>query len=402
MRSAPCLALAACLWLAVAAAAADCPPEPRLPRPAHQALFEAQELMEKGEDGRAAGVLETYASRARRVDHRVSLLLGVLDHQAGRTARAAEHFASAARAWPCFAEAWRNLAVVRFEQGSKAEAAELMHKAWRLMEPRPDGVLYEAAAMHLAAGQPARALPLLAELAQRPQPREEWLKALVQAHLALDQPGRAEPVLVELLARLPGQALLWRLLASVRLELEDYSGAAAALAVAARLEPPEAQGWRRLAELYRAAGAPAEAAEHYRRAFGPSPAPGERELLARVLAQAREDEAALAEALAAARAAPTSRRWSLAARLQSRLRRWSEAAESFARAAELEPGEPARLWLWAGRSAARGRRWERAGELLNQARRSARPGSDRRREAARALRDLEDRRRLLEGEATAR
>jgi tetratricopeptide (TPR) repeat protein len=403
MRPAFSLALAALWWLAAAPAwAADCPPEPRLSRPAHRALFQAQKLVDQGADAEARRALQAYARAADRPDHRASLLLGVLHHQAGNTGQAAEHFAAAARAWPCFAEAWRNLAVVRFEQGRAAEAAELMHKAWRLMEPRRDQVLYEAAAMHLAADQPGRALPLLAELAGRSEPRDQWLKALVQAHLALGRPARAEPVLRRLLARRPGQELLWRLLASVRLEQEDYGGAAAALEVASRLEPPDAAGWRRLAELHRAAGAPAQAAEHYRRAFGPSPDPAQRELLARVLAQARQDRAALEEALAAARAAPTSRRWSLAGRLQMRLRRYPAAAGSFARAAKLRRKDPARLWLLAGHCALRARQWEEARRLLGKARRTAAPDSPRAREAAQALRSLEEQRGLLEEGATAR
>jgi Flp pilus assembly protein TadD len=85
-----------------------------------------------------------------------------------------------------------------------------------------------------------------------------------------------------------------------------------------------------------------------------------------------------------------------------RLRRYPAAAGSFARAAKLRRKDPARLWLLAGHCALRARQWEEARRLLGKARRTAAPDSPRAREAAQALRSLEEQRGLLEEGATAR
>lgn len=260
MKHSLLIALLTLLLAAAPALAAPAEPctatEPRLNRSAHQALFEAQKLMDGHKDAEAAKRLAAYAKDHPEGHPQVWFLRGVLAYQAKKRDEAGVYFAKAMEAWPCFQAAVRNLGVVRFEQGKPAEAAGLAFRAYQLSKPKDYNLLYEAAVFRLSAKQAAQALPWLEELAARPQPKKAWLTAQLRAYLDLQRRREAAQVLQRLLARWPEDATLWRMGASLASLNKDYAGAAAALAVAYRLQPPQAAGWQQLAELYRAAGAP--------------------------------------------------------------------------------------------------------------------------------------------------
>jgi len=241
----PAIAGLLLLLAAGPAAAADCPPQPRLGRALQAVLHQAQQLMEKKKPAQAEAKLAEFARGRRRPHPQLSFLRGVLAYQAGRRDQAGEFFAQAVERDPCFRAALRNLAVVRYEQKRPAEAAALVLRAFELSKPKDYNLLYEAAVFHLAAGHSDKALPLLQELARRPAPKKAWLTALVRVYLDTKQPARARRVLERLLAGWPGDAALWRLAAALAARRNDYAAAAAALAVAYRLEPPGPAGWRR-------------------------------------------------------------------------------------------------------------------------------------------------------------
>lgn len=388
-----CLSIIMCLLLwPLPAATQDCSggrettPGPSL----HRALYSAQQLIDAKKLRQAAKELAAYAKDHPDQDHYLlPFTRGVLAFQLKQRGQAGKLFTRATQLNPCYAPAWRNLAVLLFEQGNSAQAAEYMLKAYGLTKPPDQNIKYEAAALYLAANMPASALPLLNDLAKQPKPKKTWLKALVQTYLLLKQGPKAEPVLKRLLAIEPNDATLWRLLAVVGQERSDSASAAAALSIAYGLEPPKkVDGWRRLAELYIAAGAPAQAAVYYERAFGPRPSPKDLDLLARVYIQAREEKAALKNALAAAKAAPTAKRWARVGEIHLHARRYAAALEAFNQAAKLKGGH-GRYALLAGQCALQLERYEEALKSLRQAVTMAKKDSSTAKNATRSLRELE-------------
>lgn len=388
------LGLAAPAGPAGPAAAADCPAEPSMSRSLQQALYQAQQEMEKKKDAQAAQDLARYAAEnPGHAHHQLSFMRGVLAYQAGDKKAAAEHFARAVPLWPCFVPALRNLALVRFEQKQPALAVDLALKAYHLAKPPRPGLLYEAAVFALSAGQTRRALPWLLELAARPQPQEQWLSALLRAHMELKQYPQAQAVLARLLAAHPGQERYWRLAASLASLQEHWPAAAAALEVAHRLQPPEAQGWRQLGDLYRAAGVPKQAARCYERAWGPQiKEPQQMDTMAQTYLQGSYPAEALAWAQRAAQAQPNAQRWALVGRLLLEAKRYLAAHEAFAQAAAL--GDPqGRRSLLAGYAAWQAERLDLAQAAFARALEKAPAKSATARDAARALKDLEAARR---------
>lgn len=400
MRRAWLMAALAVLLAAPAAAGPECPREPGLSRSLHQVLYQAQQKMEQKAPAQAAADLARFAARhPASAHHQLSFLRGVLAYQAGDKRAAGEHFAQALKLYPCFVPALRNLAVVEFAQGRPARAADLARKAYRLGKPPRPGILYEAAVFALAAGQPRRALPWLQQLAAQEKPRQQWLRALLQAHLELEQYPQAEKVLRRLLAAYPGQARYWRLAASLDARRKRYAAAAAALEVAHRLEPPGPSGWRQLGDLYRAAGVPRQAARCYLKAWGPEVKdPRRMDLLARVYQQGSYPAEALAWARRAARARPSGRRWALVGRLLLEAKRYGEAYRAYRQAAALADPQGRRSLL-AGYAAWQQEKLAEAQAAFQQALKRAPAQSAAARDAARALKGIEALRRAASQEA---
>ncbi|MCF8033935.1 MAG: tetratricopeptide repeat protein [Desulfarculaceae bacterium] len=377
--------LLVCLAAGAAGAADKCPSQPRMVRSLQAALHQAQELVAKNKPQEAAAHLAQYAQSRDDPHPQLSFMRGVLAYQAKQRDQAAEHFAAAVKADPCFQAALRNLAVVRYEQGKPAAAAKLALRAYELSKPPNHSLLYEAAVFYLSADQPKEAVPLLQKLAALPKPKKAWLSALVRAHLDLKQPRQAEAVVKRLLAGWPDDAALWQLAASLATMRQDYPAAAACLAVAYRLEPPAPEGWRRLGELYRAAGAPLVAARYYLKYLGARPlTPKEMDRLASLFRQGHDLVQARAWAAKAAKAQASAKRWARVGRLAMEQKDYQAARRAFADAAKLN-SRGGRNWLMAGYAAWQGEELQQAVRDFAKAMEQAKAKSTTAKEAARGL-----------------
>ena len=316
-----CLLLGAALALAVAPAPAPAASDSGCPALSdqllHQALYQAVQLQEKKDLAGAGKLLDDFAKKhPNRRHHQFSYMRGVLAYLAHQRQAADALFVQAVDLCPKFVPALRNLAVVRFELKRPLEAAALMLRAFKAGEGQQPDLLYQAAVMFLQGGKPGQALPHLLALAQRPAPKPDWLRALVQVHRDLGQLKKAALVLERLLLMQPGEASLWRLSASLLVGEKKYDRAAAALEVALRLEPPaQPSGWRQLAELLRASGVPQRAALYYRRSFGDQPTAKQWELLAKVYWEGNRFESALEATGRALKQEPNQARHLLAGRI---------------------------------------------------------------------------------------
>lgn len=377
-----------------------CPGEPKLNRAMHQALFNAQGLMAKKDNAAAAKELADFAASRSRGHHQLSFLRGVLAYQANDTQTAAKHFTQAIKLYPCFMSALRNLALVRYEQGQPGQAAGLAYRAYQLSKPLQPAYLYEAAAFTLAADQPAKALPWLQQLAAMPQPKRQWLTALLQAHLRLKQLPQARAVLQRLLTAYPGHARFWRLAASLATRQNKFARAAAALEVAYRLEPPSPSGWRQLGHIYQAAGVPLMAARCLEKAWGPEvKKPGHLDRLALIYLRGNYPERALSWARRAVSARPCPKRWALVGRIQLGQKRYADAFKAYAQAAKLGD-KKGRYNLMAGYAAWQLERLPVAQRSFARALKLAHPGGGIAKDAARSLKSIKALRKAIRQERT--
>lgn len=335
------LAAIVCLLALLAAGPAraiDCPDEPSMPAAVQNALFAAQKLVDQGKRAKAAADLNAWAKEHPDVaSHRLSLMRGVLAYQAKNYDEAQRHFKRALELYPCFAPAAQNMALVLYERNQPLAAAEMMLRAYDLMEKPDDEVLYSVAAFYLAADKPAKGLPYLEKLVAKPKPKSHWLTAMVQCQMALKNYAAAGKVLRQLMLLEPGRAVLWRLLAAIEVERKDFKAAAAAMEVAYQLEPPKnASEWRQLGDLYRAAGAPLAAVERYNKAIGPNPGPADWDMLAQVYLSAHRLKQARDAAAKAAAAKPTAKRLETLGRIHMMRKDYAQAHDAFVRAAKID------------------------------------------------------------------
>lgn len=371
-----------------------CARRPRLSQSLHKVMGQAQKLMDS-DSVKADQLLTRYAQKHPSAKHfKFSFLRGVIAYQGKKPAQAQVHFAKAVKLRPCYVPALRNLAAVTYELGNPAGAAALMLRANKNSDkPRPQ-CLYQAALFFLAANQPAQALPLLTSLTAGPKVKAPWLKALVRTYMDLKRYIEAQAALARLLRESPGDAGLWRLSARLCMDRSSYAKAAADLEVAYRLSPPVAGQWRNLAGLYRMAGVPLKAARYYNLAFGPHAKAKDFDLLAGVFLEGNYIEQALEAALAAVNAAPSSKRWRLAAQIYMMDKCYKKAIHAFSQAARLSPGN-ARLKLMAGYCALQMEDYQQALGHLSQAAARAKPKS---KEASEAIKTLKSIRQYLEAE----
>lgn len=393
MRPFACMALLGALLCCASLATAEQPRcrgrEPGLSPAAHQALVKAKGLWSQKSHGQALKLLQQYASNHPNHGHHIlSFWLGYLNYLLGQRERAATHLTRAVELWPCMAEAWRNLAVIRLEQKRPALAAELMLKAHHFQRPPNPELLYQAAAFWLVAQKPAKAVPILQSLVSQAKPKVHWLEALIRAHIEMKNPKQAQRVLDRALAFFPDRERLWRTAAWLAADQRNYPRSVAALGVAYGLKPPEDAQWRQLGDLYRAARVPAKAAAAYERAFGTKPTPKQLDLLARTYLLAQMPDMALETAGKAFKRKPSHKRMALLGRIHLARRELGRAMKSYEQAAKLG-GDAPRYWLMAGRLAWRLGQLPRAERYLSQAAAKAKPGSPTAKEAARALKIIQ-------------
>ncbi|MCB2188010.1 MAG: tetratricopeptide repeat protein [Deltaproteobacteria bacterium] len=392
MMLARCLLLLA-LLVPAGTWAGDCPPEPRLPEVGKQALHEAYQYLDQKQPVRATERLQALARRRPDLQHhQLSFTQAMLAYERRDLASAQKLLRQAVELYPCFGLAWRNLAVVLYEQKKPLAAAASAVKAYHLSHPPDPELLHQAAVFYLEAQKPREALGLLEELCGTPPAPNSWLQALVQAQVALEQWPQAATLARRLRDREPANAAWWRLTAGIAARRKEYRRAAADLEVAYRLAPPGAAACRELAEVYRAAGLPQKAAAWYERGLGQDPQPRQWETLARIHGQAGQWDLAMAAARKAL-AQATSSRWGLLAELSRQKRAYAEAAVQYAEAAT--KGQAARYYRLAGQCAWQGGDLPGAEGYFEKSLGAAAPGSQLRAQVTQTLADLREQRRSL-------
>lgn len=348
------LALVALLFAALSAPAArakeNCDHSQPLSPALHGALFQAHQLYEKGEYQKALAELESGKIGTGSAHYRLFFMRGLLNYQLHRLAEAEKNLARAVELKPCFFQAAYNLASIQYEQNRFSAAALSALRAFEMSRPPDWEILYLAGAAFLEADRPELAEPhlvRLARLAEVGQAKPEWHRALIRSLMEQHKQARAKTEINRFLARWPGRADMWRLLANLETLARRYAQAAAALEVAMDLDDGQEGDRLNLAQLFRAAGAPLKAAQHYQTLYGPRPGPEELEKLARLKYEGRSFSQARRLLLKSINREPTFKRYRLLAEICLQIRDYRAAREAFLLAAQHRGGRPAgrdRIW----------------------------------------------------------
>lgn len=376
----------------VAAEKVKCGPEPAMNRRLHKVLIEAQEHFHKKEYAQAIKKLDAqYASGKDKPHHRLAYMRGMALYSLSRRKEACRDLKAAVAAWPCFGAALSNLAVVQYELGRPLESARTASRAYGLIKPPNPELAYMAAVMYMTAGQPKRALPYLKNLAKRKDVSREWLVALTRAYMDLKQWEQARKTLKGVLARYKGDAQLWRLMASLEMRRKAYASAAAALETSVGLEGARPGDWSNLAQLHCALGAPAKAAEYYKKDFGETPSAKQWMVLARTYYRAYLMDQATAAARRAADLQPTQENLIFLAETLMVRRAYAQAREAYLEAARRNKGErAAKLAIKAGCCALRLDELEWALDDFNLAESQAATGGEAAKEAGQWLEQVQN------------
>ncbi len=269
---------------------------------------------------------------------------GALDPRPGiphiRSARAPAPLRDHLRTMPSdsdlLTEARRMLAA-----GRRREARTLLEPLVSRTGCEPS-IVRQLAELEIEEGEGERALGRLRPLEAAGDDEAAFLAA--RADAALGRLAEARSGFVALRARLgTPSAMLEVHLAAVEQRLGDTQGALAALHRAIALEPTLAPAHESLAGLLVSFDLPAQARTALEQAVAVLPGNGRLwAMLARVLSDLGDSEAALASASAAARAAAgDAGTWRQAGALFAEYWRWEDADRALAEASRLDPGLPA-------------------------------------------------------------
>lgn len=312
-------------------------------RAEREAIYRAQQAMEKGDHDKARAILDDFIKNHPKADHpKLFYALGNALYLGGNPASAYETFQTGLRKAPGDADLRLNLAKTAYELGKYAEAGSLFETAYEKGGRKDHGLLEHTAAAYYQADAPekAKALlePLLHAIKSRPDP--SLLKVYVQACIDLEAWDEAETAVERLLKRTPGAVDYWELLAQIRLQRGEHKAAASALAILYSLRTPTPEELDDLADIYLYTGAPLKALRVLEQRYGENRTAEENERLARIALEAgRTDQAFrfLDEAIAAE---PTAVRYFEMGRMLYERGQWRQAMESFEASVKLSPENP--------------------------------------------------------------
>ncbi len=291
-----------------------------IPLAARMVIFKAQKLMEKNRYAEAAGVLEAFQEKGKKLKpgqadgkgyryYLVDFTLGNCFLMMKKYAAAADYYRSAVTHNPKFHAGWMNLAKCYYDMNAHAKAGHAFLKCYETApEKNPDMLYYGAvcfmtagdnqkalevlrrllrehpaaiklewkeaiAHAYLACDQPRKALPFIEDLSEEAEgkKRKRWQEVRLHTYLSLDMKSKALQYVTRLIREYPTEARWWKGLAHLHLKENRYKPALVALTIKGFLEPLTARESRIVADLNMSLNIPLQAVRFYERIAGKRP-----------------------------------------------------------------------------------------------------------------------------------
>ena len=213
----PCLTSITILGLMVSAVACAGQGDD-IPLPVRMALFKAQKLMEENRFAEAAGTLEKFQEKGKKLKpggpgskgyrhYMIDFALGNCYLMAKQHLKAVVHYQAAVAARPDFHPGWMNLAKCCYDMNAYAKAGKAFLRGYETAPEKDPETLYCAAVCFLAAGDGQKALDMLQRLMKTypAAARLEWKETIARAYFACRQPRKALPFVEELSEKTEGK-----------------------------------------------------------------------------------------------------------------------------------------------------------------------------------------------------
>jgi tetratricopeptide (TPR) repeat protein len=227
--------------------------EPKLPKEALKALYEAQMLMGEDKFDEAIALLNAYLDkRPPDVPMHIYVMLGNCWYAKENFEETLKAFKKAHELDPTDINALSNYAIMNAQTERFIEAAVLFEKLYDLEDPPKSKNLFQAAACYYQGEDLKNSKRVLERLLRLPgTPEHKWYQLIIEISNALEQMEDVERYILEFLTLDPLQAQYWSLLSQIRLDREDLIIGASDLEIAYRVEAPKRQSqWRNLSDLY--------------------------------------------------------------------------------------------------------------------------------------------------------
>lgn len=279
----------------------------KLPLRVRMVLIKIHPMLEKGNYGKAAGILSTFAAKATGPedavhDHpEINFVLGNCYTFMERLQSARDCYKRTITRKPEHRGAWQNLAKTEYELDNHLQASEAFFKSYQLSGKQEPKLLYYAAVALLVANryEPSlrhfrsllaahpdavtlkwkenlvyclihakktkEALPYIVELAAgfSGKKQRRWQEILLQQYLALDMRKKAYGFVQSLTRQAPTEAVWWKALAHIELQNENYKKGLAAMTIYSLLSPLTREEEKLLGDLYMQQGIPQKAVKNY-------------------------------------------------------------------------------------------------------------------------------------------
>lgn len=311
-----------------------------LPADVQRTVYEAGQAMNAKKYSQAENILQRHRSAHADAPHYlVEFTLGNALAMQEKTAAALKHYTISAQLRPDFAPAWQNIGKSAHDLGDYSRCATALAKTYELTGKKEHGLLFNAAASHIMAGENKKALPLLERLGSGAAgtPRQEWMEALVKVCLDLGLEKKAAKAVQGMVERHENDPRWWKLLAQLHTRQNEYKKGLAAWEIYATLASPSTEEVVLMGDLYSAVGVPSKAAHQYERALPHKSCPVLREKLAEAHLAAHDPAKAVAAAKAALGKKETARLWQIMGRAYFELGQFKNAYDAFTHSARLDP-----------------------------------------------------------------